>query len=166
MKSEKRRSSAGKKISGRLTGNNKELEARRLKEYKMWISGITKMEIARQSNLTWNVINNDIKYIASLEPIENVKEKIDAQFNDLFKLCREKLEDIKVTDTSRIGYIREASEILTRLARIHGLDKGDNYTFNSSITNIVTGIKVYDKWDNDRLQEEFKRRRIKEGIAQ
>jgi hypothetical protein len=144
---------------GRASKNQAELMTRRLKEYELWVSGISICEIARQYNLSPVAVGNDVKAIANLEPYEDAKQRIDAQFKDLVRIIYNRITtDETVTHPQRAAYIHELNESLKTLARIHGLDKGD--TYNISSTNIITGVQIYDKWDDSRIQEEFKRRRL------
>jgi len=144
---------------GRVTKTNKEMWDRRVKEYRLWSMGITKTEIARQFNLTYPAVTDDIKAVAALEPIVDIKEKIDASFNEIIRTAFEKINKEGIPEGAKVGYLHEINEAVSRRARIHGLDKGDSYTINAT-TNILTGVNIYAKWDDSRLQEEFKRRRL------
>jgi len=144
---------------GRVTKTDKELWDRRVKEYRLWSMGVTKTEIARQFGITYPAVTNDVKAVAALEPIEDVKEKIDASFMEVIRTAFEKINKEGIPEGAKVGYLHEINEALSRRARINGLDKGDNYTINAT-TNILTGVNIYAKWDDSRLQEEFKRRRL------
>ena len=64
------------KSHGRTTENNASLWERRIKEYRLWATGVSKSEIARQFKVHFDTIAADLKAVAMLEPVTDAVSKI------------------------------------------------------------------------------------------
>jgi len=153
--------SAVQKKNGRTTKNNAALWSRRIREYRLWSMGVNKSEIAESFNITPKTVAEDLEAVAMLEPIEDMKRKIDANLKEVIRTCFEKVNADGIPENAKVGYIHEINEAVSRTARIHGLEKENNNFYLSQTINNLSGVEnKYADWNSDRLQEEFGRRRL------
>lgn len=147
--------------AGRTSTNNAVLWDRRIKEYRLWSMGVSKTEIARQFGIAVPTVLDDLDAVAMLEPVTNIKRKIDAHLSEVVRTCFEKVSQEDTPHNAKVGYIHEINEAASRLSRIHGLEKESNQIFlNQTINNLTGAENHYVKWSNDKLAEEFRRRRL------
>ena len=149
------------RMGGRKTKTDAELWERRIKAYKLWTSGITLHEGARSLCISATQFQIDIKAMAYIQPIQEVKARLDGGYLGLLKTCWDIINAPGSKTESRIAAIKEAREIISKSARLHGLERDAAPTFNNSLTMISTGKTNYDSWDDNAVKAEFDRRRLK-----
>jgi transcriptional regulator len=152
---------------GRKTASNEELWARRIKVLRLWSMGVTKSEIAHQFNLAPNAITSDLEAMAMIEPADEAKKKIAGHITEIIRKAFEKINQDDITESSKIEYFKIITDACQKLSRLHGIERDTNIVNLSQTLNTISvaGANRYDKWTDDKLQAEFKRRRLEAGTS-
>jgi len=152
---------------GRKTASNEELWARRIKVLRLWSMGVTKVEIAHQFNLSTQAIDDDLAAMAMIEPADDAKKKIAGHLVEIIRKAFEKVNQDDITEASKIEYFKIITDACQKLSRLHGIERDTNIFNMSQTLNTISlaGANRYDKWNDDKLQAEFKRRRLEAGTG-
>jgi len=149
-----------RKRGQRAESDSKKRWKRRVEIYRRIGTGYAIPEVAEEFGITQDVVRLDLKAIAETRDVPQIKIMVAGIYEKVVQAAWEKFKGEK-TGFNQIGFLREIAETATKLARMNGLIS--EMSINQHL-NIFGGVSSeangYDRWSENRLREEFGKRRL------
>lgn len=149
------------KSGGRRSINDKQLWERRVKVYYRIGTGYTIPEVAKEFDISQDMVRLDLKGMAETREVPQIKIMVAGIYEKIIREGWLKFQNEK-SGFNQVGFLREIAETATKLARMNGLIAEPSIHQH---LNIFGGVNSdngngYDKWPDNRLRQEFGTRRL------
>jgi hypothetical protein len=142
----------------RKSKSDAELWDRRLKEFQLWTQGISIREISRYFGIDEVVVGRDLKKIAMLDDVKEVKGRLNGILLNLCRRSYRRLAALPPDSHVATQWAKIILEVSDKLARLHGFTQDNFVVNNTMIQNNVRN--AYDGMTETELSEEWKRRKL------